>query len=91
MDMNISPGMKSVMAVTLLVAAACLLAMCITGCDQPEPYVKPLEKTNQVDTLVANSDRIQVVRDETRHVTCYVTSGTGGGISCIPDQCNKLP
>lgn len=87
--MDISPGMKSVMVVALAIAGACLLVMCLTGCDVPGPSVP--DKTNQVDTLVANWDKIQVVRDETRHVTCYVTSGTGGGISCIPDQCNKLP
>lgn len=91
---NLSKNMKSVMVVTLCIAAGCLLTMCITGCDMPDPpprFHKDSNKSDQIDILYANWDRIQVVRDETRHVTCYVTSGTGGGISCIPDQINKLP
>lgn len=90
--MDISPGMRSVMTVALVIAGACLLVMCLTGCERrDDPFTKTSVHTNQVDSLVANFDTIQVVRDETRHVTCYVTSGTGGGISCIPDQINKLP
>lgn len=92
--MNISKNMKAVMVVALGVAAGCLLTMCIVGCDLPEPppkFHKETNKTDQIDTLNANWDYIQVVRDEKRQVTCWVTSGTGGGISCLPDQINKLP
>lgn len=53
------------------------------ACDDSPP-----RPNHQVDGLNINSTRysdVAIVHDDKRGVTCYITGGTGGGISCVRD------
>lgn len=54
---------------------ATLILVCLLGC---EPA------SNADPTLSSDYHRsVYVVQDRERHVVCYITTGTGGGISCV--------
>lgn len=93
--MTISPGMKAVMKMALFFGAVALVGTCVLNCTLPTPPSdkEVMQGTDTIGILRTPSgwSNIIIVRDAPRQTTCYVTTNSGGGISCIPDQFNKLP
>lgn len=90
--MKISDNMKSIMIVALVVMLPVIIVMIATGCTLPRPATdeEMMNGTSVVGILKMPGaiPNVFVIRDEARHTTCY---DNGHGISCIPDQFNKLP
>ena len=79
-------NMITIMYAALVVMAVAFIGMFVFGCNLPAPPTdkEVMENTNVVGLLKtpAGWSNVLVLRDETRHVTCY---DSGAGISCLKD------
>lgn len=76
--MSRSPYYIMGMGVSAFVCIA-TMAACEDTPNQPAPTVGPMERLRTSE----NYSDVLVVKDEKRNVVCYITGGTGGGISCV--------